>query len=184
MSKRPTAPQACAQCPWRASNQGRPHPHGFYSKANLRRLWNGLKQGARMTCHPTDSRMCEFEGYEHQEGRADYSECAGSLVLIQRELWRFQEIARAVDAEQAVGAAPRPGEALRRYRALPGPRMTREGLMQHAFAAAQPDGHCIPFLDVRGMRSMNLDHPDVGHEPLGAWTPLDRALDGAQENAA
>lgn len=44
----------CAQCPWRTSNQGKRHPDGWYTKANLRRLWAGLRRGERMTCHPTD----------------------------------------------------------------------------------------------------------------------------------
>jgi hypothetical protein len=52
---KPACPRACSSCPWRLSNQGsKPDPHKFYTPANLRRLWHGMRNGARMSCHPTD----------------------------------------------------------------------------------------------------------------------------------
>jgi hypothetical protein len=78
----------CAQCPWRRSNQGRPHPHGWYTRKNLRRLWNGLRTGEApgMSCHPTDTdNEVPAGGKTVPEGMAK-RECAGALLLVQREL--------------------------------------------------------------------------------------------------
>lgn len=78
----------CAQCPWRKSNQGKPHPDGWYSKANLLRLWNGLRSGDApgMTCHPTDPTNPLPEGWKEVPKETERRECAGSLILIIREL--------------------------------------------------------------------------------------------------
>lgn len=78
----------CAACPWRASNQGKPHPHGWYSKKNLRRLWAGLRSGKApgMTCHPTDPDNEVPEGHRPAPEGNDARECAGALILVQREL--------------------------------------------------------------------------------------------------
>lgn len=50
----PPAASPCGSCPWLVSNQGKPHPDGWYTRANRRRLWSGLRQGEHMTCHSTD----------------------------------------------------------------------------------------------------------------------------------
>lgn len=76
------AEKACAACPWRISNHGRRHPGGWYSKANRRRLWNGLRTGDApgMTCHPTDpDNQPVRDGIETRE-------CAGAMLLLAREL--------------------------------------------------------------------------------------------------
>lgn len=118
----PSARSACAQCPWRLENQGKRHRHGFYTKANLRRLWAGIRRGERMTCHPTDPAMAEFEGYEGTAERELTHECVGALVLAQREVMRFQWACEAAAREGA-----RDGYA--RYR-----RMFPRGLLREGFA--------------------------------------------------
>ena len=48
------AKSPCQACPWRVENHGKRHPDGWYTKANLRRLWSGIRRGEEMSCHPTD----------------------------------------------------------------------------------------------------------------------------------
>lgn len=85
--------QPCANCPWRKSNQGKPHPHGWYTVQNLRRLWKGLRTGEApgMTCHPTDPNNEVPEGCRAAPEGAEAKECAGALLLVQKELNIFQK---------------------------------------------------------------------------------------------
>lgn len=87
---------ACAQCPWRANNQGKPHRRGFYTKANLRRLWDGLRTGQDpQSCHLTDP-----SHPDHLEAGAPENatpqECPGSVIIVMREL---TELAGGVGGE-------------------------------------------------------------------------------------
>lgn len=92
----PACPRPCSSCPWRLANQNsKPDPHKFFTSANLKRLWGGLRKGARMTCHPTDPRMASFAGYEALADREVTHECTGGLTLQQRELMAYQAIAEA-----------------------------------------------------------------------------------------
>lgn len=84
-------PQPCRQCPWLTSNHGKPHPDGWYTKANRARLWAGLRRGEAMSCHPTDpgnpvSLRAQAQGYQPAPAHAERRECAGALILQQREL--------------------------------------------------------------------------------------------------
>jgi hypothetical protein len=160
------APRPCAQCPWRTANQGKRNAHGFYRKENLRRLWRGLRAGERMTCHPTDPMMAEFSGYENTAGRAVTRECAGALILTQRELVRFQAA-----GEQADKAHTK--DALVRYRSAVGSRaMSAGGLAEIAWIALTA-GRLSPA--GLPMRAMNLNEPGIGVPDLPAWgsCPLD-----------
>lgn len=76
------ASHVCAACPWLTANHGKRKPAYYYTKANRRRLWNGLRTGQApgMTCHPTDPENQPVS--EHVTTR----ECAGALQLIAREL--------------------------------------------------------------------------------------------------
>lgn len=78
----------CSACPWRKSNQGKSHPHGWYSKANLRRLWAGLRTGEApgMTCHPTDKENPIPDGTKPVPDNVERHECAGAILLVIREL--------------------------------------------------------------------------------------------------
>lgn len=42
--------------------------YGWYSPQNLKRLWRGLRDGERMTCHLTDSRQPQRNGKTVSEG--------------------------------------------------------------------------------------------------------------------
>jgi len=152
----------CAVCPWRRANQGTPHPHGFYTKTNLRRLWTGLKAGERMTCHPRDPRMAEFEGYEKTAASQATPECAGALTLVQRELAKFGHIAKTVEAEGADRS-----ETLRRYRRTSPAAMTREGLAEYLYAMAFASN------PVTGLHApaVSLGDAEIGYAPLGDFDP-------------
>ncbi len=85
--------KACKECPWRKSNQGKRTKGGFYTKANLRRLWAGLRTGEApgMTCHGADPRgkAIDAEPVEDLGGESKV-ECAGALLLVQRELRKIE----------------------------------------------------------------------------------------------
>lgn len=87
-------PKACQACPWRLENQGKRVTGGWYSKANLKRLWNGLRRGERMSCHPTDPRMADEVGPASFRPAPDGTkpkECTGALIVVHREFMRMQE---------------------------------------------------------------------------------------------
>jgi hypothetical protein len=154
----PAHRKPCAQCPWRTENQGKRHPHSFYTKANLRRLWRGLRDGERMTCHPTDPTMDEFEGYEATAEREVTHECAGALILIQREIMRFSDAAKEAEAEGAK-------DGLRRYRSRFPRGLTKNGIAAHLWNAM-----------VAGPTHLtaarpNLNEPGIGHPDIPEWTP-------------
>lgn len=90
----PCATTACSACPWRKSNQGKPHPHGWYTQSNLDRLWRGLRTGEApgMSCHPTDPRNEVPDGHRAAPDGSIMHECAGSLLLVQRELTEAQRV--------------------------------------------------------------------------------------------
>lgn len=156
MSVAPSLPRACSHCPWRISNQGKRTTDGFYSKANLHRLWSVMKQGELMSCHPTDPRMNEFESAPRVRDGATTHICTGATILAQREWMRFQTIAQAHPDR----------DPFRVYRALEGPRMTRDGLFATAMQASV--GESNPLITAVG-------HPDLGdldvqYLALGLWS--------------
>lgn len=138
-------PKPCSHCPWRRANQGTRHPHGWYSKKNLRRLWSGLRSGKApgMSCHPTDpnNEVPEGHGTPAPDGNQP-TECAGALIMVQRELRRFE-------AESSTYLKTR-------KRGL-----TREGLLWWGVSRCSMAG--TPF----GGPSMPLikdDDPDIGFD--------------------
>lgn len=83
------AKRPCTQCPWRLSNQGKPHPYGFYTKANLRRLWNEVRGGGKaQSCHLTDPSHPDHILVGAKLG-AKAQECPGSVILVMREVGRM-----------------------------------------------------------------------------------------------
>lgn len=87
MKKARPAPltKPCASCPWRTENQGKRSPGGFYTAANLRRLWNGIRRGGAMSCHLTDPSHPDHIAAGCKPD-AEVRECAGSVVIVIREL--------------------------------------------------------------------------------------------------
>lgn len=148
------SPRACSQCPWRLSNQGKRHPGGWYTKANLRRLWGRLRQGDPMTCHPTDPENPLPPGFNPPAEGVKTTECAGALTLQQREVTHFQDICKE---------DPR-GNALRTYKQRHPGGMTRNGLM--AVVERELFGG-VPLLGCGSkMTRPNLNDREIGYEPL------------------
>ncbi len=115
----------CASCPWLRHNHGRaPDPHAFYTASNARRLWRGIAAGTPMTCHPTDPRMNEWDGFTVTPGHTRL--CVGALALVLRSLDAFEREAERVDQEGR-------GRALTLYHQGVGLRMTRAGLAAWAW---------------------------------------------------
>jgi len=129
----------CASCPWLRHNHGQaPDPHKFYTPANARRLWRGIAAGTPMTCHPTDPRMNEWDGFTVTPGHTRL--CIGALALVKRSLDAFERAAVHVDQEGR-------GRALTLYRQGVGARMTRGGLASWAWSimtANSPIGVPVP----------------------------------------
>jgi hypothetical protein len=109
--------KACVQCPWRAENQGKRHFGGFYTKANLRRLWNEVRRGgAPQSCHMTDPGHPDHLRAGCKEG-AEPRECPGSVLLVLRE------VGSMADGDGVVTE-----EGVRRYLATRRTGLTRSGL--------------------------------------------------------
>lgn len=142
----PAAPHPCAACPWRIANQGKPHPHGWYTKKNLQRLWAGMRRGeASMSCHPTDPDNLVPEGQRPVPDSAKTRECTGALILMQREIMRFQN-----EAAGDIG----------RYRRLfPG------GLMKAGLVAVV---HRHLYGGVPMFGALKMSTPDLNQEGIGA----------------
>lgn len=154
----PAAPQPCSECPWRLSNQGKPHPDGWYSKSNLKRLWSKLRKGENMSCHPTDPTNPIPEGCTPVPTDARTLECAGALILQQRELMRFQGAMNGIDKRAQVFAT---------YRKQNPNGMTLRGL-----------GSIIERSIFGGvLGGVKMSRPDlraeVGYQRLKPWTEED-----------
>jgi hypothetical protein len=137
--------RACAQCPWRKSNQGKSHPDGWYTKKNLQRLWAGMRTGEApgMTCHPTDPNNPTPKGWKDVPKEAETKECAGALLLVTRELKLLE---KDVDG----------------YRKMKRKGLNKFGLHFWAmvrchFAGTPVGGPPIPVID---------EDPDIYYEPL------------------
>ena len=85
----------CATCPWRREHHGKPHPAGWYTLANLRRLWNGIRSGAApgMVCHSTDPASAQYGSTKPVPETATPRECGGALALMYRETKRLGDAA-------------------------------------------------------------------------------------------
>lgn len=158
----PAFSKVCADCPWRISNQGKkPDPGKWYTPANLKRLWNGLKRGADMSCHPTDTRMNYYPWRPVPEGAAAH-ECAGALTLKQREYQKFQAVCFAnPDAKGLL--------SFKEYHQHNPNGMTLNGLrqvMEKFIFGGTPLGGVK-------MTRLDLGDAEIGYAPL-SWTEEDK----------
>lgn len=156
------APHPCDACPWRESHHGddpATDPHGFYKPENLAELWNWLRGGERMTCHPTDPRMADYEGYEHTADVRHTLECTGSMILLQREVHYFQEICKRLSGE------PGKGTALAIYKKEHPGGLTRNGMIANVERL---------MVSMPGYIAPDLNEPDIGYQPLGEWKAENR----------
>lgn len=136
------ADSPCSACPWRTKNHGKRHPDHWYTKRNLKRLWAGLRRGESMSCHPTDPRnpvseSAQRAGTKPAPESADTRECAGALILQQRE---FMLLQNRFDAnlgryrKERPGGLTKEGMAVMLSRAIfggiDGPKMAKPNLDQ------------------------------------------------------
>lgn len=103
-----------------------------------------------MSCHPTDPRMAEFEGYEALAVRESTNECTGALIIVQREWMVFQNLALE---------NPKSKKTLQTYKKLRPNGMTREGLILIAERAMFGG----TFLNPVAMARPNLGDEEVGY---------------------
>lgn len=153
----PSDADPCVACPWRNTNRGKRHPDGWYTKANLVRLWSGLRRGEAMSCHPTDpdnvvSDRAQAAGYRPAPAGSQVLECRGGIVLQQRELHLLQE---EYDSDY------------RRYRRGRPLGLTREGL---AYLVQRIAFGGVPFFGGPVMPRPSLNSP-VGYDRL-PWTDV------------
>jgi hypothetical protein len=156
-------PRPCPACPWRAANQGRRHPGHWYTQANLRRLWAGLRSGEDMSCHPTDPGNPVPEGMKGAPRGARVLECAGAHILRQREFMRFQHILlREAHDDLSTG--------LRLYRERHPRGLTKAGIMaivaRHVFGS-------VPLLGSGVLPHPDLREPGITGPGLVPWTEKD-----------
>ncbi len=111
--------ELCAACPWRTTNHGRRHPDGWYTKANLKRLWAGLRTGEAtgMTCHPTDPVNPAPTGRPLAKAPdgADFYECAGAHAIRQVEIRLLEECDSFEEYRRRSQAPPMTQEGLYIY---------------------------------------------------------------------
>lgn len=134
----PAKDDACKACPWLTKNHRKPHPEGYYTDANRRRLWSGLRTGEApgMTCHPTDP-----QNQPVKESVATH-ECTGALVLMARELRCIEE---SLEGDGSIAGYQRG----RKY------ALTREGIGELVNAMLPP-----PF--GRGLAGQQInDDPEI-----------------------
>lgn len=146
-----SADTPCAQCPWRTTNHGKRHPDGWYTVANRARLWARLRRGDDMTCHPTDPENPVPEGTRAVPEATQTRECAGAIILKQRELWYFQEVYKSLAA----------------YRKARPSGLTRDGLAE--MVSRMLFGG-VPMIGGAKVSTPDLNQP-VSHPPLGEWEP-------------
>jgi hypothetical protein len=144
MNQRP-----CDQCPWRLANQGKRHKFGFYTKKNLRRLWNQIRGGGNaQSCHLTDPSHPDHVAVGAKRG-AKVQECPGSLILVQREL-RKMAGSDGVVRDESVAAY------LKNHR----DGLTKLGVLYWAIKRTQLAG--VPVIGGPSMPAMDLDNPEIG----------------------
>ena len=153
-----TVQQPCAECPWRTANHGRRDPRKFYTKRNLQRLWNQIrKDGGVQSCHPTDPQHPDHGAKPDSKPQ----ECAGSIVLITREMRIAGNMAGAKDE-----LTPESSEA---YLRISNERkgLTRQGLLYHCLMRPTPrpfgEGNPLPAVPTDLLNADWIGRPDETH---------------------
>ena len=161
-----TVREPCAECPWRVSNHGRRHPGGFYRAGNLRRLWNQIRRGGNLQgCHPTDASHPDHRQYAGAKPEAAPAECAGSVILITREIVRAARLGGNETLELTVDGADKYLAESRTRKGL-----TLEGLLYQLLARRMPrpmgPGTPLPGVPRRLLESDEFGRPaSCGQEP-------------------
>ena len=138
----------CDQCPWRLTNQGKRHRFGFYTKANLRRLWNQVRGGGRpQSCHLTDPSHPEHAAVGAKPDSTP-RECPGSVILIKREI-------RAM-ADETGTVSP---TSIDRYLATRRRGITKRGILYWVVQRIQLAG--VPMVGGNPLPEVDVDDPEI-----------------------
>ncbi|MCI0526393.1 MAG: hypothetical protein L0Y56_02925 [Nitrospira sp.] len=145
MTEAKTTP--CEQCPWRLTNHGKKHKFGFYTKANLRRLWKQIRGGGGVqSCHLTDPSHPDHIAVGAKEG-AQAQECPGSVIVVLKEVKKMA-VAGVVT-----------GDGTKRYLKTRKRGLTKAGILYWVVSRIQLGG--TPFLGGPKMPDV-LDDPEIG----------------------
>lgn len=150
MAAPPPLKNPCPQCPWRTSNQGKRHFGHFYTKVNLRRLWNQIRKGGGMqSCHLTDPQHPDHIAAGCKEDSVA-RECPGSVILVLREVAKMANEKNVVDT---------PGmEAYQKSRKKYG--LTKSGLRYWLIERIQMGG--VAFFGGPKLPEVNVDDAEIG----------------------
>lgn len=144
MIKRP-----CDQCPWRLANQGKKHAFGFYTKSNLRRLWNQIRKGGgEQSCHLTDPNHPDHVVVGAKLG-ATPQECPGSVIVVLREVERMADAQKRVEPE-----------GIDRYLSTRKKGLTKSGMRYWLLQRIQ-FGH-VPLIGGPPLPSVNVNDSEIG----------------------
>lgn len=113
MSTNKPCRRPCATCPWRGKVRNDPafakietsadgETIKWYSLKNLRRLWRGLRDGTHMSCHATDENNPRPDGWKPIPKDTEMKVCIGAVILMQREVMRFQEACESSPKKQGL----------------------------------------------------------------------------------
>lgn len=148
-TKAVTLTKPCAQCPWRLKNQGKRHFGGFYTKANLRRLWNQVRGGgAQQSCHLTDP---QHPDHIASGAKPDSiaAECPGSIIVISRELKKIESLGDGVISVPAIS----------KYHSTRKRGITKKGILYWGVQRIQYAG--VPFIGGPKLPEV-VDDPEIG----------------------
>lgn len=145
----PQLKKPCEQCPWRRSNQGKRHFGSFYSKKNLTRLWNQVRNGQGVqSCHLTDPSHPDHIVAGAKES-SEPRECPGSVILVMREIHQMKDAEGVVSNEGVLAYLKRRKKGI-----------TKMGVVGWIVGRIQHGG--VPFIG--GPKMIEVD---VGDEEIG-----------------
>lgn len=143
----------CAHCPWRTTNQGKRTPWGFYTAANLRRLWNQIRSGGRaQSCHPTDPSHPDHRAAGAKPGSKP-RECPGSVIIVMREIRAMANAERVVTPESMTAYSKRRKGGLKRP----------HGITYWLIERMQMGG--VPFFGGEKLPNIDINDPEVSLPP-------------------
>jgi len=138
----------CANCPWRIANHGKRTPWGFYTKTNLRRLWNQIRRGGAQSCHPTDPNHPDHIAAGAKPG-ATPKECPGSVILIFREFAKMANDKGVIEPESC-------SAYLRDHK----DGLTKSGIAYWAVSRLAFGG--VRFVGGPKLPDVDVDDPEIG----------------------
>lgn len=145
----PPLKKPCEQCPWRLSNQGKRHFGSFYSKKNLIRLWNQVRNGQGVqSCHLTDPSHPDHIAAGAKEN-AEPRECPGSVILVMREIHQMKDAEGVVSNDGVLAYLKRRKKGI-----------TKMGVVGWIVSRIQHGG--VPFIGGPKMIEVDVTDEDIG----------------------